>query len=259
MFDAFPFVTFTDVTIEDFAFLKSMSYGTEFSLSTKKSYLSKCMKVEDGFGGEPGSFTHEIVSDLYMHTWNFGERQGFTERGGGEKMSTLLSIVKLIFTQSMELALSSGESYELFKHAMLKHSCQRPPFSTGVFDREEVETVSDYVLDTFFRHYKMYRYVFVCVRDLEVHLKLVEPCKLDSSVTTFKLQTLNERDPREEPFFDHIFEEERKQDMLRQQEEANRLARLAKLTFEERVIGQVARLERDVDEAIRNASPVKEA
>ena len=65
--------------------------------------------------------------------------------------------MKAVYTQSLGLAggLQMADSFAVFKHLLLKHSCQRPPFSTGVFTPAEVPEISKYVLDTFYRHYKM--------------------------------------------------------------------------------------------------------
>ena len=37
---------------------------------------------------------------------------------------------------------------------------QRPPFSIDLFNADEVSKITDYVLNTYFRHFKMYKYVF---------------------------------------------------------------------------------------------------
>ncbi len=65
-------------------------------------------------------------------------------------------MMRTVYNESFDLGLSMSESYELFRHLLLKHSCHRPPFSSGIFNLNDVKAISDYVLDTFFRHYKMY-------------------------------------------------------------------------------------------------------
>ena len=60
-----------------------------------------------------------------------------------------------LYVQSFVLGLDMKDSYEMFKHLLLKHSSHRPPFSTGIFSLGDAQIVSDYVMDTFFRHYKM--------------------------------------------------------------------------------------------------------
>ena len=60
-------------------------------------------------------------------------------------------------------------SFQLFKELMLQHSVQRPPYSIGLFSLQEFKKVLEWALDTYYRYYKLYQYVFtdrcVCVCD----------------------------------------------------------------------------------------------
>ncbi|XP_078394253.1 cilia- and flagella-associated protein 119 isoform X1 [Cetorhinus maximus] len=37
---------------------------------------------------------------------------------------------------------------------------RRPPFSIDLFNGDEVNLVTDYIVDTYFRHFKLYKYIF---------------------------------------------------------------------------------------------------
>lgn len=37
---------------------------------------------------------------------------------------------------------------------------QRPPFSIDLFSQEQLALISDYVVNTYFRHFKLYKYAF---------------------------------------------------------------------------------------------------
>lgn len=37
---------------------------------------------------------------------------------------------------------------------------QRPPFSIDLFKEEQLLALADYVVNTYFRHFKLYKYVF---------------------------------------------------------------------------------------------------
>ena len=39
-------------------------------------------------------------------------------------------------------------------------SPQRPPFSIDLFKEEQLLALADYVVNTYFRHFKLYKYVF---------------------------------------------------------------------------------------------------
>jgi len=244
MFNSVPFVTFTDVTADDVAALKKLS------VTQRRDYLAKiCMKIDH----DEESFPYEIAADFHLHNYNFSVKHELNV----PKTSTFLSLMRTLYVESLALGLSSTEAYELFKHLLLKHACQRPPFSTGIFDMEDVKRITDYALDTFFRHYKMYTYVYVCVRELEVKVRTPGLLAADNDYQHFECKTENEIDPREQSLLDFVFEEERTQALLAKQEEERRQAALAKLSFEDRVMGQLARLEEDVDTRIKDIDGAK--
>jgi hypothetical protein len=56
--------------------------------------------------------------------------------------------------------LTSKQAFAHFKKVLLEHSIQRPPYSVGVFSLKDVQLVVDYVTDSYFRHFKLYRYAF---------------------------------------------------------------------------------------------------
>lgn len=44
--------------------------------------------------------------------------------------------------------------------AMHPACSRRPPFSCGVFSQAEMQAVLDWMLNTYYRHYKLYQYAF---------------------------------------------------------------------------------------------------
>merc|ERR1712232_908700 len=102
---------------------------------------------------------------------------------------------------------------------LLKHACQRPPFSAGVFDMSEVKNITDYALDTFFRHYKMYKYVYACRRDLDVHITEDGQLSLDTEpFAKHECVAAAEADPRKQHLLDYVFAEERRLAALAEEE-----------------------------------------
>merc|ERR1712224_341367 len=87
---------------------------------------------------------------------NFAKAQGFSP----ECTSTFFSIMKSTFDNSMEQLIAVDQAFGLFKTLLLRHSVQRPPYSVGVFTLPQLKAINDFVLNGFFRHYKLYRYVF---------------------------------------------------------------------------------------------------
>lgn len=97
-----------------------------------------------------------IVLDLYVHTLRFGESLGFQD----DKLSGLFSIVKEVHTQSTQQRLQVDRSFQLFKELLLLHSVQRPPYSIGLFTFTEMKSIIAWMLDSYYRHYKLYMYAF---------------------------------------------------------------------------------------------------
>lgn len=48
-------------------------------------------------------------------------------------------------------------SFEFFKELLLRHSVQRPPFSVGLFSFQEMKAITEWMMDSYYRHYKLYQ------------------------------------------------------------------------------------------------------
>ena len=80
---------------------------------------------------------------------------------GTPAISTYLSIIKEIFEHDVETGYKSMDrSFDEFKRLLLRHSVDRSPVSIKVFEREQVPGLVDNMTDTYFRHYRMYQYIF---------------------------------------------------------------------------------------------------
>lgn len=42
----------------------------------------------------------------------------------------------------------------------MNFSLQRPPFSIDLFTPDNVKVISEYVINTYFRNFKLYKYIF---------------------------------------------------------------------------------------------------
>ena len=47
-----------------------------------------------------------------------------------------------------------------FESNLMKHCVERVPHSVQVFEDHEVGVIHDFVVETYFRQYRMYRYIF---------------------------------------------------------------------------------------------------
>jgi hypothetical protein len=77
-----------------------------------------------------------------------------------EKISTFFSIMNEVHLQSMDPNVTLVDSFGRFTKLIVNHSVHRPPFSIEIFTQFDVQLLSKYVHNTYYRHYKMYQYVF---------------------------------------------------------------------------------------------------
>lgn len=60
------------------------------------------------------------------------------------------------------------DSFEVFKELLLRHAIKRPPHSLAIFSLTDVKKIDLFALDTFYRHFDMYKYALT-VKDM-LHL-----------------------------------------------------------------------------------------
>lgn len=186
-------MAFTDVPREEMAEMRRCKTREEV-----KALLMKCMRIsnEDGFQSE-------ILGEFHFHNFGFCQKQCFSD----EQASTLLSIMRLLHQRSVaDSKMSIQDAFVLFRELMDSHSVQRPPYSVGVFSTAEQAAISDYVAETFFRHFKMYQYVYV--KSKELHLQLVSEDLAPPVPLAIGLHESHEVDPREVPELRDLFEAE---------------------------------------------------
>ena len=58
------------------------------------------------------------------------------------------------------MPVSLNHSFTYFKSLLVGHSVDRPPWSVQVFSLEDVKLITEYVTNTYYRHYKLYNYAF---------------------------------------------------------------------------------------------------
>ena len=51
-------------------------------------------------------------------------------------------------------------SFQEFKNMLLYHSVERPPISAGIFEENDIDNIVQYILDSYYRHYRLFKYIF---------------------------------------------------------------------------------------------------
>ncbi|KAH9582214.1 Flagellar C1a complex subunit C1a-32 [Trypanosoma melophagium] len=126
-----------------------------------------------------------ILLDMLAHLILFTKSRLMS----AEKVSALVGILLTVHTESMLKKYTRVQSYHRMRDLMVQHSVPRPPFSCGVFNVRDVQEIDEYLLRSYYRHYKMYVYAFVprevanlhCVDVTNVHQ--IPPATLPSLVT----------------------------------------------------------------------------
>ncbi|CAG2242615.1 unnamed protein product [Mytilus edulis] len=111
-----------------------------------------------------------IVMDLYFYTIMFARENNFNR----EKTSAVFSIVKKTHEVCIETPFGNvDQTFNYFKEMVLCHAVNRPPHSIELFNADEVRKITEYTVNTYFRHFKMYKYAFTPLVRLDLSLSYV--------------------------------------------------------------------------------------
>lgn len=111
-----------------------------------------------------------IVMDLYFYTLEFAKDNNFSK----EKISAFFSIIKKTHEVCIETPFGNVEqTFNYFKELLLCHAVNRPPHSIELFTPDEVRKITEYAVNTYFRHFKMYKYAFTPLVRLDLSLSYV--------------------------------------------------------------------------------------
>ncbi|XP_062859823.1 coiled-coil domain-containing protein 189 [Trichomycterus rosablanca] len=123
--------------------------------------LCDALNIEDS---EP---RRGILLELYTNTVLFCREQKFNT----EQTSVLLSIIKNVHQLNAETPLNNmDQCFTYCSELLLVHSVRRPPFSIDLFNLEEVTKILKYFINTYMRHYMLYKYIFTPQMYLDLSL-----------------------------------------------------------------------------------------
>ena len=113
----------------------------------------------------------QILLDLHFHTLLFAKERKYSE----EQTSAVFSIIKRTHEKAVETPFGNlDETFAYFKELLARHSVKRPPFCMYLFPVQEVVAVTEYVVNTYFRHYKLYKYAFTPKIVMNVTIKYAD-------------------------------------------------------------------------------------
>lgn len=145
------FLIYKEVSEDQYVALEAATSGAE----EVKALLVNIM----GLAYEDEKKMH-IATDLFFYSYAFCKDHAFD----GKKTSTFLSLMKQLFLRDMSEDLRADKtlssSYEWFEAQLMKHCVERVPHSVLVFEDHEVGVIHDFVVEAYFRQFRMYRYIF---------------------------------------------------------------------------------------------------
>ncbi|XP_076997329.1 cilia- and flagella-associated protein 119 isoform X5 [Tamandua tetradactyla] len=113
------------------------------------------------------SLREAITLDLFSHALIFCCQQGFSL----EQTSAACALLQDLHKACVATPLGNVEEcYRYFTSVLFCHGVRRPPFSIDLFKEEQLLALADYVVNTYFRHFKLYKYVFTPQVQLDLSL-----------------------------------------------------------------------------------------
>jgi len=109
-----------------------------------------------------------ILGDMYFSCYKYAQTHKFTP----PQLSSLLTILKRTHDVCVSTPFGNFQKcHEFFKELLLLHVVHRPPWTLKIFDAHQVQGINDYIIDNYFRHFKMYKYAFTAKIKLDLSLK----------------------------------------------------------------------------------------
>lgn len=169
-----------------------VTLNTTYDADEVKKMLAAALGIDGREDYTEGQ--REVIVDFFFYCFAFTKEAGFTPL----KACTFLSIVKVVLDNDQAVPESgpAGDaikaSFESFKALVLSHGVERPPHSAGVFCVDDVSRIVEYMLNAYFRHHKLYRYLFTS----RLHTSLVQTNPHGVEEFQLPARPLNEALPR---------------------------------------------------------------
>ncbi|KAM6165514.1 cilia- and flagella-associated protein 119 [Erethizon dorsatum] len=133
------------------------------SVEEMREVLAELLEI----GWPEQSLRDAITLDLFSHALIFCHQQGFSLEQTSAACALLQDLHKACVATPLD---NVEECYHHFTTALFCHGVRRPPFSIDLFKEEQLLALADYVVNTYFRHFKLYKYVFTPQVQLDLSL-----------------------------------------------------------------------------------------
>lgn len=112
-----------------------------------------------------------ILMDLFLHAVLHAREQRFNE----QQTSTFLALLSRLHHMATETPFDNMRlCFSYFKEMLLSHSVFRPPFCADIFGVDDAEAVMRYAMQTYFKHFWLYKYAFTPRLEMDVLVDYAE-------------------------------------------------------------------------------------
>ncbi|KAK7122540.1 hypothetical protein R3I94_019599 [Phoxinus phoxinus] len=111
-----------------------------------------------------------VLLELYTNLVLFCRERHFNR----EQTSVLISIIKNVHQFNTETPLNNTDHCLTYcSELLLCHSVRRPPFSVDLFSSEQMTQILYHFINTYMRHYFLYKYIFTPEVQLDISLSYI--------------------------------------------------------------------------------------
>lgn len=120
-----------------------------------------------------------VLLELYSNLVLFCREKKFNR----EQTSVLISIIKNVHQFNTETPLNNTDHCLTYcSELLLCHSVRRPPFSIDLFSSEQMTQILYYFINTYMRHYFLYKYIFTPEVQLDISLSYIGIPEEDTNI-----------------------------------------------------------------------------
>jgi hypothetical protein len=186
-----------------------------------------------------------IMVDLFYYLIKFALKHNFN------KLQINVLIYAILTTHELALTTAYGNMDECFKYIkelMILYSVNRPPMSLKLFEPNEIKICLDYFLNTYFRHFKLYKHAFTPTIKLDVKFKYVNLVEDDEN--NKNEEQIEEPNGEQQEVVDTIQDNE---DEIEQNSRLNEKDDELKLFIRNYLSGKVKEVKNELEEELRQA------
>lgn len=139
-------------------------------------YLSEILDLQD--------YDKDKKKRIQLDLYYFGIKFCLEKIFNAEQISAFYSILKALHFMTISTPYDNLEqTYTYFRDLIACHSVNHIPFSTAVFTSAQVTLITDYIMMTYFAHFRLYKYVFT--KKISLHFKILNnmPQETEHAIT----------------------------------------------------------------------------